>query len=378
MKTKFYFIFVLCASLGISIGYSQVQTFDVCESLTGWSWRGSDIITVDNANFKEGAGSLTATGRQTVRFQKDLATTFNTGVTKDDGYLSLWLYIDNVNLVNFSSGQIEITSAGLADHQELNWAFSAINNKTPITSGWNRLLLKLSEATEALGTNLAYKGSIDLTAINFFRVHLASATSTVGSVTIKIDNIQFAENPVLLPVELSKYKASLQNNSVKIGWETTSESNSSHFEVLSSSNGTNFSTIGEVKTKGFASKYSIIDPRPVNGQNYYKLLQYDNDGKIKDYGVTSVNFSLANRLRLVVFPNPVLNDFHVKINDYSGKTFDLTLTDFTGRTILTKKVAVDNGSPYYTFQNEKGILNGTYILNVSGEGLNESMKIVFN
>jgi hypothetical protein len=150
------------------------KILDDCESLTGWG-SGGFTLSLDGNDKKQGDYSLKADGTGVVIYQK-VFTPFDTEVTKATGYLAFSLYVSDVSLISSAAGQIEITSSGQPDVQELSWPFSAMD----LHSGWNNIELKLSAATQDSGVNLR--------AINFMRIY---HTGLTGSMIFKLDNVRF-------------------------------------------------------------------------------------------------------------------------------------------------------------------------------------------
>lgn len=140
-------------------------------------WTGSNILSVDNGDKKEGIASLTFTGSGTVWFAKRFSQVY-TGLD-ESGYLSLWLYVSDPASFD-GNGQIEITSSGGPDTDEYAWGMLSLG----LTAGWNELVLPIASATKS--------GNPDLNAINFFRVY----QDLSASITAKIDDIRFMKRPV--------------------------------------------------------------------------------------------------------------------------------------------------------------------------------------
>src|SRR5690606_4758494 len=95
-----------------------------------------------------------------------------------------------------------------------------------------------------------------------------------------IDDIKIVKTSaalVTLPVHFIDFRGKLQaNESVRLDWEVENDQQHSHFEVERSSDGQNFEKIGN----GALSKpYYFIDQTPLLGNNYYRIKQYDIDGK---------------------------------------------------------------------------------------------------
>jgi hypothetical protein len=153
------------------------KMIDDCESLTGWV-SGGMSLSLDSENKQQGNYCINASGTGIPMFQK-VFPAFDTGVTKEAGYFVLYFYISDVTKINLSGhGQIEISSVGEPDQQELNWG---LDTSLGLVNGWNKLELKLSNAT-------ATGGNINLRAINFIRIYHVEFR---GNVDLKIDALRF-------------------------------------------------------------------------------------------------------------------------------------------------------------------------------------------
>jgi hypothetical protein len=94
-----------------------------------------------------------------------------------------------------------------------------------------------------------------------------------------------------LPVTLTSFDAKESQHTIKLNWATSSEINSSHFDVLKSYDGKEFLKIGEVKAVGISDThrdYSFVDENPFPGVNYYQLQQFDKNGTTTFYGPKQV------------------------------------------------------------------------------------------
>ncbi len=97
-----------------------------------------------------------------------------------------------------------------------------------------------------------------------------------------LTNIVSFTKSVVVPVTWLSFNATLKNMVVQLDWKTSSETNSSHFDIERSINGFSYEKIGEVKAAGNSntvSYYDFTDRLPVKGMNYYRLKQVDLDGK---------------------------------------------------------------------------------------------------
>jgi hypothetical protein len=121
--------------------------------------------------------------------------------------------------------------------------------------------------------------------------------------------------PVPLPVQLVSFTGIREDQSAKLTWVTTSESNSKLFNIQRSSNGSAFTTIGIFAAQGNTSlttTYTFTDAQPLSGDDYYRLQQVDINGKFTYSNTVHLNFS--GTMTLQIDPNPA----HGTANLYIG------------------------------------------------------------
>ena len=112
----------------------------------------------------------------------------------------------------------------------------------------------------------------------------------------------------VLPVALTTFTAKANGNNVQLQWQTANEHNNKGFEIWrEGERQEGFVKISEVSTT-FNSplstfNYNYTDKKPLNGNNYYKLVQIDNNGKATELGVKQVAFSFQP-YAFSPYPNP--------------------------------------------------------------------------
>ena len=146
-----------------------------CDDIAGWQSAGA--LTLDETDCQEGEGSVsTVNGASGLRLQKTWGAEI-VPTPLEGGHFQFWLYVSDASAFNGVDNQVEIGSGGKADANELNWKLPTLQN------GWNKVDLKLSDATAA-------GGEIDLRAMNWFRIY-SQTTAPAGSVTVKVDRLRF-------------------------------------------------------------------------------------------------------------------------------------------------------------------------------------------
>jgi hypothetical protein len=137
-----------------------------------------------------------------------------------------------------------------------------------------------------------------------------------------------------LPVNLVSYTVKLlSNQKAELSWSTASESNNDYFVIEKSVDGRNFSSIGRVDASGntnTTSSYSFTDPEIIKQKSWYRLKQFDMDGKEKDLGIRFMNAEGA-AVSASVYPNPVKgNTITINTGD-EPLPASYRLTDVQGR-----------------------------------------------
>lgn len=99
-----------------------------------------------------------------------------------------------------------------------------------------------------------------------------------------------------LPVEISTFTATKTKSGILIEFRTLSEVNASHFVIEKSFDGISFEDFSIIKTKG-ASNYKLIDTKIENA--YYRLSQYDHDGKMEIFKVVSYQSQTEAGIKLI-------------------------------------------------------------------------------
>ncbi len=142
--------------------------------------------------------------------------------------------------------------------------------------------------------------------------HINSDMYTINLNNNSGSNYTIGTAPIL-PVQLTKFTATPQNNQVSLDWQTATELNNSHFTIERSTTGSDFETIGTVQGVGTTveiQNYNFIDPQPANGMNYYRLKQVDFNGDFEYSDLAVIKFQTKQNIQ--VFPNPVKEQINIQ------------------------------------------------------------------
>jgi hypothetical protein len=199
----------------------------------------------------------------------------------------------------------------------------------------------------------------------------AIATLTAESYT---DLILYSDTVAVtdLPVSLLSFTATKEGNKNLLQWTTGQEVNSSYFRVERSSDGVNFTGIGQVGAAGnssVAKNYSLVDAKPVNGTNYYRLKMVDKDGEFSYSEIRTINEVVS--FGVSIYPNPVQNSLNLNISSDKAETVQVEVLDNGGKVVATQEVEVAAGASTQGI-NVSGLSGGVYYVSVVGsEGQTE-------
>ncbi|MBP6090465.1 MAG: hypothetical protein KA521_04365 [Crocinitomicaceae bacterium] len=151
---------------------------------------------------------------------------------------------------------------------------------------------------------------------------VANGCSYTDQVTLEVFGV--------LPVELLSFDVNcVEDNSKEIKWSTASERNSAYFSIEKSNDGIDWKEINRVEAAGNSTsiiQYAMIDNVIDDNTVYYRLNQFDNDGKSKLHDAVSAICKEGETIR--IFPNPTTDG-----NFSLSKDVEYTIFDSVGNKI---------------------------------------------
>ncbi|MFD1628881.1 Ig-like domain-containing protein [Pseudopedobacter beijingensis] len=223
------------------------------------------------------------------------------------------------------------------------------------------------------GNGATYTFNVTPTNYGTVTVNVAANVATDAAGNGNTQATQFTityQNP--LPVNLVSFTAKAENNVAKLQWQTASEQNNRGFEIYRSGDDKQFMLIGTVKgNSSTINDYSFTDKHPLaSGNNYYKLVQVDMDGKATELEVKILNFALsAADIRL--YPNPTANKATLTYD--AGRYTKMILVDINGKVIKQLAIAKADSS---TVVDVSALPGGTYIFRLTGSSSSAHIKMI--
>jgi len=181
---------------------------------------------------------------------------------------------------------------------------------------------------------------------------------------------------MILPVKVTRFAAEFSGVEVLVSWSTAMEANNDHFTVERSTDGVNFTAIGVIKGAGNSNTekdYSFVDGSPLAGNDLYRLQQTDIDGHSVYSQTILVNVDHINK-GMTVFPNPATDQFTVQFAAVEGQSYQLSLIDLSGKTVLTMNTLPVNGQIHVVFTSR--LVPGIYLVKVGNQAGQQFSKIM--
>lgn len=253
-------------------------------------------------------------------------------------------------------------NAFVTQYQGMQWVSSAQQNQGVWQIG-----------TGAIGTDAA--GTVAGS-----RVHNRAYASTATNSTANEAFFSKSSNELTpLPITLIEFDANkLGENQSLVTWSTSSEMNSSHFDVQTSVDGEVWMKIGEVKAQGVSyhiSNYQFVHTNPIIGYNFYRINMVDLDGSQEYSNIKYVLFGnkMSTLANVVVYPNPSNGILNISS---LNKSHNYTLTDMHGKAIQSFNNTTENSDFQVDLNNYS---NGIYFIKAESDlGEINVFKIILN
>jgi hypothetical protein len=186
---------------------------------------------------------------------------------------------------------------------------------------------------------------------------------------------------ILLPITIRDLKVNYDNGISHLSWITTQETNSNHFEIERSTDGTSFFYLSRVPAEGFSSgdrDYSFNDRHPSRGINYYRLKIVDTDGRYIYSNIVSVNVIVKGNTVSAVYPAPFTNTITITVANESVQTAIIELFDNSGKKVVSFMKTVNKGLTNIQLEDLTKLAAGLYIIKIQLGDTRFTQKLVKN
>jgi trimeric autotransporter adhesin len=200
--------------------------------------------------------------------------------------------------------------------------------------------------------------------INSSYYYFAKITQADGDI-IWTSPIWVKRNAVVLPIVLTRFTGNQLKDDIQLNWTTAQEINTNYFDIEHSMDGNHFEKTGMVYSRyqnsSTATNYTFTDLSPENGIHFYRLKQFDLDGKYRYSNIIPVLFdqSIVNTIK--INPNPVNSILNIDITASENAEILCRIYKADGREVRSLTAALVRGKNNIT-TDVSGLANGSYIV----------------
>ena len=184
---------------------------------------------------------------------------------------------------------------------------------------------------------------------------------TIGSTT-------GAKMPMI--VEAFNVKGNEKGNALTWSFEETQPYD--YFILEKSKDQTIWSDLGTIWANDGDNAFNFNDP--YTGEAYYRLRQYDNEGKMA-YSKIIRSDELVSNVSVLLYPNPAKNYFNITFHSPSDGRGNIDLFSASGEKVKTIPVMLNKGVNNLVI-NVRGLTAGSYMLSLHQKGIDFSKRVV--
>ena len=215
------------------------------------------------------------------------------------------------------------------------------------------------------GTTTSHANTLGVT--NTFTVNAGDKITNIDG------GIKDYPGRAVLAIRLSNFTAAPQGNNVLLKWVINEEQNVSTYEVEFSTNGINFTGLGNI-TAANTHNYSLLHTSPVTGINYYRLRITNKDGGIVYSEIRIVNFSKGSMI--TIYPSPAKDNVNITVTAAMiGKSATINVVALDGKIVLQQRFNSMNQTENI---NLGRVPNGNYIIRIvtDNDVINRAIEVI--
>lgn len=230
-------------------------------------------------------------------------------------------------------------------------------------------LLKRANSSQnwaALGTHIATTGSN--TTPTLHRSGLTSFSNFVPGTGI--------DNP--LPIQLANFNGECINNNINFSFSTLEEINCKNFEIEASKNGMLYYPLTNIKAQNNINGaiYNYLYYDHIKTYNYYRLKQYDYNGKVEIFDPIYINCTGLRNQFEIISVNYTYNELNYIVSSPDYNKSNIYIIDVLGNILLSKDINFIEGEQLYNLKLDN-LSSGIYFIKiVSKENISSKQFIV--
>lgn len=217
-------------------------------------------------------------------------------------------------------------------------------------------------------------------------VDLGKSMDGNGSGQAYLNYVKISED-IALPITLTYFNASKDQEGVALSWGTASEINNNYFTIERSDDAVNFEALAIVEGAGNSNSeltYHYIDSRPILGSiSYYRLKQTDYNGQF-EYAedILAIDFYKKNVEIFSVYPNPStdLSKTYISLSGTGGAEEILVVVrDVRGKEYFSKIIKLkQSGETIEAIDINDKLTPGVYFITATSDDNLYNQKLIIN
>jgi hypothetical protein len=209
---------------------------------------------------------------------------------------------------------------------------------------------------------------------------IAGPFSIAGPVHATGESDGFSAGP--LPVTWLSFDSEVEENFVTLNWKTASEENNSHFIIEKAPSTGAFKAIGRVEGNGNSQEiqtYAYKDKESISSSTYYRLKQFDFDGKFNYSKTIFVKSDKEEMAEKVLFPSLVNfgQTSQLNISNVPAGQYQIMVIDVKGN-IITQfdHTQMELGMLEITNLATEGFARGMHYIRLNTQSTAETFKLM--
>ena len=213
-------------------------------------------------------------------------------------------------------------------------------------------------------TGTVSNGTVEVTTLNYRPITLASTN--------------FETNPFSssLPVNFVSFTARRNSNQGILNWEVSSDTDADYYEVLSSSDNRNFTSIAKINAQKNLFQYQFIDNALKLGTNYYRIRVVEKSGISLLSKIAALFYEKSGMELISLMPSVARQQTTVSIASSGRSIIQLSMVDAHGRLVKLIQANLLQGTNSIPID-LSGLSAGIYYISaVSSEGRSNVLRLL--
>lgn len=226
-----------------------------------------------------------------------------------------------------------------------------------------------------IGTGNSIIVSPSATTTYYVRAEGDCNTTTCAQATITVSPC------VILPIDFLSFTAVQRTAVIELGWKILSTEQIDHFDVERSTDGVNFSKIGEVRkavprNEAVSFGYEDASLDVSTEVFYYRICVINKDGVRKYSNVLVVRLSARSNEKMKVSPNPASSSVQITYFTTARGMVEYQLLDMTGKIVWRKQSMAGQGQNIEVIEDLSHFSAGVYTVVLRVQDRWEHVRLV--